>query len=688
VDPVPEAVRQRVEDLRAQINRHNYLYYVLDQPEISDAEYDRLFRELQQLEEQFPELITPESPTQRVGAEAATTFAPVRHRVPMLSLANAFSDTELRDWDLRVKRFLGMPLDSDVEYVAELKIDGLSVSLTYESGRLVTAATRGNGIEGEDVTPNVRTIQQIPLTLRQPVPGSGTPPIPSLLEARGEIFLTHSEFARINAVQEQAGLPTFANPRNAAAGSVRQKDSRVTASRRLHAYFYAVGACEGCGFESQEQLLATYQAWGLRTNPNMRPCRNIGEVLDFAREWATRKLELDYDIDGVVVKVNSFHLQQELGFVSRSPRWAIAYKYPALQARTRVEDIVVQQGMTGALTPVAVLTPVPLAGVVVSRATLHNEAEIRRKDVRIGDVVVIQRAGEVIPEIVEVVTSERTGSEREFRMPTECPFCGAPVSQPEGEAVARCPNPQCPEKVKQRLRHFVSRNAMDIESLGEKRLDQLIDAGLVRTPADLYRLKTEDLLSLDRMGEKLASNILESIEKSRDRPLNRLLYALGIRHVGEHTADVLASHFHSLRAIMDASVEELAAVPDVGQATAESVAAFFADPANRELIERLREAGVRTQEREAPARTNEWAGKTFVFTGTLSLFTREQAEAEVRRRGGRATGSVSRQTTFLVAGENAGSKLARAQQLGVPVLTEEQFRQMLGNASGSAAADR
>lgn len=676
-------VRRRVEELRAAINHHNYLYYVLDRPEISDAAYDLLFQELRALEEQYPELVTPDSPTQRVGAGIATTFAPVAHRVPMLSLDNAFDAEELREWDRRIKRFLGLQSEERIEYLAELKMDGLSISITYENGHLVRAATRGNGFTGEDVTPNVRTIRSIPLRLRNPskdraaMDGRSAHPVPTLLEARGEIFLTHHEFARINAANEETGVPTFANPRNAAAGSVRQKDPRITASRNLDAFFYAVGACEGCNFESQSDLLHTYREWGLKVNPNVRLCADIDEVLQFIEEWATHKETLHYDIDGVVVKVNSFALQQDLGFVSRSPRWAIAYKYPAKQARTKVENIVVQLGMTGAITPVAVLTPVPLAGVTVSRATLHNEDEIQRKDVRIGDTVVIQRAGDVIPEVVEVVTAERNGSERVFAMPAYCPSCGTPLVRPEGEAVRRCPNRACPEQQRQRLQHFVSRNAMEIESLGGKRIDQLIDAGLVRDAADLYHLTREQLLPLERMGEKLAGNILSAIEQSKTRPLNRVLNALAIRHVGEHTASVLADHFGSLEALMNASVEELAAVHEIGETTAKSIHSFFADPENRELVQRLLAAGVRPEPPRHAPRSDRFAGQTFVFTGQLTRFTREEAEALVRQGGGRASGSVSRQTTYVVAGEKAGSKLAKARELGVPVLTEEEFEKLL-----------
>jgi DNA ligase (NAD+) len=669
---IPEEVQERADDLRAQLNYHNYRYYALDSPEISDAGYDKLFHELRHLEEEYPDLITPESPTQRVGAQTVTTFEPSTHRVPMLSLDNAFGEEELREWDQKVKRYLALPGETEIEYVAELKIDGLSMNITYEKGRFTGAATRGNGLVGENVTPNIRSVRSVPLELH-----GSSHKVPDLIEVRGEVFLTHAEFKRINEVNEQAGSPTFANPRNAAAGSVRQKDPKITASRRLDVFLYAVGACEGCSFKSQHELLTAYDKWGLKTNPNVKVCKNIEEVLAFTEEWRTHKEALNYDIDGVVVKVNSFDLQRELGFVSRSPRWAIAFKYPALQVRAKVEDIIVQVGMTGAITPVAVLEPVAVAGVIVSRATLHNEDEIKRKDVRIGDTVVIQRAGEVIPEIVEVVTSERTGSEQPFIMPTTCPSCGTAVVRPEGEAVTRCPNKACPEKVRQRLQHFVSRNAMDIESLGGKRIDQLIDAGLVRDAADLYTLKAEQLLPLERMGDKLVGNILGSIEESKTRALNRLIFGLAIRHVGEHTAEVLADHYGTLERLMQASVEELNAVYEIGLTTAESVAEFFTDPDNRSMVERLMAAGVRPEGSDAAARTDKFAGKTFVFTGGMNIFTREEAEGIVKQNGGRASGSVSKNTSYVVAGEGAGSKLAKAQQLGVLVLTEEQFKEML-----------
>lgn len=715
-----EAVRQRAAELTAQINHANYLYYALDAPELSDAAYDALMRELRELEETYPELVTPDSPTQRVGTDAITTFAPISHRQPMLSLDNAFGTDDLRAWEEKMRRALGAGPDYPIEYVCELKIDGSAVNLTYEDGRFVSGGTRGNGEEGEDITLNLRTIPALPKQLRpaklsssaiplshaagagenpaasaegervprslfdtldKPLaPGKPRPPqegVPALIEVRGEVFMSHREFARINAEMEEQGGKTFANPRNAAAGSLRQKDPNITASRRLDVFLYAVGACEGWEFESQYDLLQTYREWGLRTNPNVRVCPDLEAVIAFCNEWSEKKKELPYDIDGVVVKVNSFALQRELGFVSRSPRWAIAYKYPALQVRTKVEAIEVQVGRTGALTPVAHLTPVAVAGVVVARATLHNEDEIRRKDVRIGDTVVIQRAGEVIPEVVEVVTSERNGDETEFFMPTHCPSCDTEVVKPEGEAVTRCPNPTCPKKVQEGIRHFVSRGAMDIEGLGDRHVEQLTQAGLVQDAADLYDLTKEQLLPLERMGDKLATKILDNIAHSKTRPLANLIFALGIRHIGEHSAEVLAEHFGTLERLKDASVEELATVHEIGKTTAESIAAWFADPRNQAMLDRLKAAGVEAPVHTAAPQSDQLAGKTFVFTGTLLQMKREEAETLVKRRGGRASGSVSKQTTYVVAGENAGSKLTKAQELGVPVLTEDEFLQMI-----------
>lgn len=700
VTAAPLEARERAETLRTQIVRANYLYYIQDAPELSDAAYDALMRELRQLEERYPELITPESPTQRVGFEVVEIFQPFPHRVPMLSLDNAFSPDDLRAWEEKLRRTLGAGPDLEIEYVCELKIDGLSVNLVFQDGRFQKGGTRGDGLIGEEITPNLRTLasllRQIKPSLQAPIkvhvkPESAeemgglfatdteplSPSLPSLIEIRGEVFLSHKEFQRINEDLEEKGGKTFANPRNAASGSLRQKDSSITASRKLDLFLYAVGACEGCEFESQHDLLQTYREWGLPTNPNVRVCKGLNEVMEFVDAWATRKEDLPYDIDGVVIKVNSMQLQRELGYVSRSPRWAIAYKYPALQVRTRVERIEVQVGRTGAITPVAILTPTPLAGVVVSRATLHNEDEIRRKDVRVGDTVVIQRAGEVIPEVVEVVTSLRTGEEIEFQFPTHCPICGTEAVKPEGEAVLRCPNPDCPARLQGSIELFVSRRAMDIEGLGEKHIGQLIQMGLVHDFADIYTLDKERFLQLERMGDKLATKILGNIEKSKTRPLANLIYALGIRHIGEHSSEVLAGHFGTLEKLQSATVEELASVHEIGRTTAESIAAYFANPRNLEMLERLKAAGVEPTAHSSAPQSDEFKGKTFVFTGTLTKLKRDEAEEIVKKRGGRASGSVSKQTTYLVAGENAGSKLTRAEELKVPVLTEDEFLEML-----------
>jgi DNA ligase (NAD+) len=663
------AESERAEELRAQINHANYLYYALDAPELSDAAYDALMRELRHLEETYPELVMVDSPTQRVGTEVTDTFQPFRHRVPMLSLDNAFSMDDLRGWEDKIRRTLGAGPDLQVEYVCELKMDGLSVNVVYENGQFLQGGTRGDGLIGEDITLNLRTISALPKTLREQAA--------SLIEVRGEVFLSHKEFQRINAELEEKGGRTFANPRNAAAGSLRQKDPTITASRRLDIFLYAVGACEGCDFATQYDLLQTYRQWGLRTNPNVQVCQGLDEVMRFVEEWGAKKDSLPYDIDGVVIKVNSFLLQRELGYVSRSPRWAIAYKYPALQVRTKVERIDIQVGRTGALTPVAILTPTALAGVVVSRATLHNEGEIRRKDVRVGDVVVIQRAGEVIPEVVEVVKSERMGDEPEFQMPAECPSCQTPVVRPAGEAVTRCPNPECPAKLQQGLELFVSRRAMDIEGLGERHIGQLIQSGLVRDFADIYTLDKEKFLTLERMGDKLATKILANIATSKSRPLANVIYALGIRHIGEHSSEVLAAHFGTLEKIQAASVDELASVHEIGRTTAESIEEYFASPRSQQMLAKLKAAGVHPQAHASAPSSDELKGKTFVFTGTLVRLKRDEAEEMVKKRGGRASGSVSKQTSYVVAGDSAGSKLARAQELKVPVLTEDEFIDMI-----------
>jgi DNA ligase (NAD+) len=665
---VPKEIQERVEKLREEIRRYDYYYYVLNQPLISDAEYDKLFRELLELERQYPELVTPDSPTQRVGAPPAEEFAPVEHAIPMLSLANCFNDEELEEWDDRVRRMLG---GEPVEYVCEPKLDGLSVELVYVDGVFTVGSTRGDGRVGEDVTRNLRTIKQVPLRL---FPLNGK--VPRLLEARGEVYMEKEAFRQLNEERERAGEPLFANPRNAAAGSLRQLDPNVTASRPLKIFFYAMGRAEGIEIRSQVELLTTFPKLGLPVNPLWKLCKTLDEVKAFYRELLAMRHELPYEADGMVVKVNDFAQREILGEVSRAPRWAIAYKFPAEEATTRVLDIVVQVGRTGALTPVAILEPVEVSGATVSRATLHNEDEIRRKDIRIGDWVIVRRAGEVIPEVVKSIPERRTGAEKEFKMPERCPACGGPVVRPPGEVAYRCENLSCPARIKESIRHFASRRAMDIEGLGEKLVDQLVETGLVRKLSDIYRLKKEDLVNLERMGEKSAQNLLEQIERSKNAGLARLIFALGIRYVGEHLAEVLAEHFPSLEALSNATYEELIQIPEIGPRIAQSIVDFFRNAENRKLIQELKELGVKT-EAEKP-KEGPLSGKTFVFTGTLSAFTREEARRLVESLGGRVASSVSRKVDYVVVGADPGEKLRKAQELGITILTEEEFRKLVG----------
>jgi len=663
----------RAEELRRQLNRANYAYYALDQPEIADSEYDRLFHELLKIETDHPEMATADSPTQRVGVTPLSSFQRHTHRQPMLSLANAFDEADLRQFDERCKRYLGLAEDTAIDYVAELKIDGLSISLTYENGVLTTASTRGDGVNGENVTPNVKTISSIPLRL-----GEGAP---DFIEVRGEVYLSHAEFARINQARETSGEAVFANPRNAAAGSLRQLDSRVTAGRKLTVFLYSTGFSSTPFANSQMELLQTLKHWGLRVNPEAHLCHGIDDVLTFIESAAERKEGLSYDIDGIVVKVNDFGMQSDLGALDRTPRWAIAYKFPAQQGKTKIIDIIAQVGRTGAITPVALVEPVTLPpNSVVQRATLHNQQEIDRKDVRVGDTVLIQKAGDVIPEIVQVVLAERPEGSTPYLLPTECPACGTTVVRPEGEAVTRCPNKLgCPAQISERVVHFVGRRAMDIEWIGAERVIQFIEAGLVNDAGDLYFLKdkTEDLKKLERMGDKLMNNMLDAIEASKTPPLNRLIFALGIRHVGEHTAEVLADSFGSLDKLKVATVEELSNVHEIGGATAESIVAFFGQPETDELLGKLAEAGVNPVAPEHAPQSDKFSGKSFVFTGTLETMTRDDAEAKVKSMGGRAAGSVSKATDYVVAGANAGSKLEKARSLGVTVMTEAEFNEMV-----------
>lgn len=664
---------ERVRTLRAEIERHNYAYYVLDAPIVPDAEYDRLFRELQALEVQHPDLVSSDSPTQRVGAQPAAEFAQVTHRTPMLSLANAFSEEDVANFDRRVREGLRC---EEVEYAAEPKFDGLAISLTYEQGRFVLGATRGDGYAGEEVTGNLRTVRSIPLRLQ----GEQHP---GYLEVRGEVLMLRRDFARMNERAREAGEKEFANPRNAAAGSVRQLDPRITAKRPLRFFAYALAGLEGQPMpHSHAEVLERLRGWGFPVAAERAVVRGAAGLLRYYGEIGTRRAALPYDIDGVVYKVNRLADQERLGYVSRAPRFAVAHKYPAQEELTEVLDIEVQVGRTGAITPVARLKPVFVGGVTVTNATLHNEDEVRRKDIRIGDTVIVRRAGDVIPEVVAAIPEKRSGNEREFVMPVHCPVCGSGVMRLPDEAAARCTGGlYCAAQRKQAILHFASRRALDIEGLGEKLVDQLVDREVVKTAADLYdptRVSVETLADLERMGEKSAQNIVDAIDKSKDTTLARLIYALGIRNVGEATAKDLARHFDSIEALMKATAEELQSVNDVGPVVAESIAGFFAEEHNREVIARLEQAGVRGRAEARPA-VAVVAGLTFVLTGALPRLTREEAAALIEAQGGKVSGSVSKKTDYVVAGEDAGSKLEKARALGVKVIDEDGLRKLLGN---------
>jgi DNA ligase (NAD+) len=667
---IPPEVLARAESLRQALHHHNYRYYVLDDPEIPDAEYDRLMRELEALEAEYPELVTPDSPTQRVGGEPLAAFAEVEHRVPMLSLENALDESELRAFDRRVRERLGREL---VDYLAEPKFDGLAISLTYETGRLVQAATRGDGRRGEDVTAQVRTIRSVPLRLL----GEGWP---ALIEVRGEVVLPRAGFESLNARAREEGGKTFANPRNAAAGSLRQLDPRVTATRPLEMLCYGFGLVEGGRLaETQGGTLALLRAWGLRTSSHLRVVHGAEGAIAYHREIGALRDRLDYDIDGVVLKVDALADQERLGFVSRAPRWAVAYKFPPQEEITRVLDIQVQVGRTGVLTPVARLEPVQVAGVTVTNATLHNEDEVRRKDVHVGDSVIVRRAGDVIPQIMGVIAERRPPDVRPFVMPSLCPVCGSEVVRAEGEVASRCSGGlYCPAQRKETLCHFASRRAMDIEGLGEKLVDQLVERDLVRTPADLYALDEDTLAGLERMGGKSAANLVEALARSRATTLPRFLYALGIPQVGEATAQSLAQHFGTLEAIMSATPATLTEVPDVGPVVAAEVHAFFRQPHNREVIDGLRVAGVAWPEVDRPpVERQPLAGKTFVITGTLSR-PRDAIKDDLLTLGAKVAGSVSKKTDYLIAGSDAGSKLEKARALGVPVLDEDALARLVG----------
>ncbi|MBN1613749.1 MAG: NAD-dependent DNA ligase LigA [Deltaproteobacteria bacterium] len=663
---------RRIEQLRSQIEHHNLRYYQLDDPEISDAEYDRLLQELIEIESSYPDIDVSDSPTHRVGAPPLEKFEPFRHRMPMLSLANAFSEEEILDFHARTKKFLGAT--DEITYVTEPKMDGVAVSLVYEKGLLTAGATRGDGSVGENVTENIRTISSIPIRMKK---HSGAT-VPEVVEIRGEVFMDTEGFKRLNRRRIAQGETPFANPRNAAAGSLRQLDSKVTARRPLRMYCYGIGLQSGATFHTHWEILESLSLWGFCVNPLARKAGNIDLCIEYYHEIQKLREDLPYEIDGIVIKVDDLALQERLGAVSRNPRWALACKFQATQATTTIEDIVVQVGRTGVLTPVAIMTPVQIGGVTVSRATLHNQDEIDKKGIRIGDRVVIQRAGDVIPEVVKVITANRDGRERSFSMPATCPECSAEVVRLEGEAAHRCIGLACPAQIREHIKHFASRGGMDIDGLGEKLVAQLVEKGLIGDPADLYYLKREDLLSLERLAEKSADNLLSSLERSKSPPQEKLLFALGIRHVGEHIARVLASAFPSLESLMQASRAEILSLRDIGPEVAGSITRFFHEPANLKVIEKLRQAGVQPQI-YAPPQSLPLSGKSFVFTGTLSGMARSEAKQIVESLGGQVSASLTKTTDYLVAGTEAGSKLRKATDQDVEILDEEKFLALIGS---------
>lgn len=657
------AAAQEIEELKKTIHYHSHRYYVLDNPEISDAAFDKLLRRLIDIEAAYPSLITPDSPSQRVGGAPAEGFERVAHLTSMLSLGNAFSADELRSFDARVKSGLGR---SDVEYIVELKIDGLAMNLIYENGHLKRGATRGDGTYGEDVTTNIRTIRSVPLVL------SAASDMPPLLEVRGEVYLPRKEFDRLNKLREAAGEPLMANPRNAAAGSIRQLDPKVTAERALDIFLYGLGTEEGLGVATHSAMLEKLQSLGFKTNPHYKVFSNIEDAIVYCESWAEKRVDLPYDIDGVVFKVNDLASQRVLGSTAKDPRWAIAYKFPAEQAATVIEDIVVRVGRTGVLTPTAVLRPVRLAGTTVSRATLHNADYIAEKDIRLGDTVIVHKAGEIIPEVVSVVVNRRTGSEQPFSMPEVCPECGKEIVREIGEVAHKCVNPRCPALLREGLIHFVSRDAMNIDGLGPAVITSLLEAGLVKDAADLYMLKPEALVGMERMGEKSAANLVEAVEASKQAGLARALFALGIRYVGAKASATLARHYGDIDKLAATNLEELLTIDEIGPKIAESIVNYFSDADNLAYIERLKAVGIKLTEERQVAASQELAGKTFVLTGTLSM-PRKEAENLITACGGKVSSSVSKKTSFVVAGEEAGSKLDKANELGVPVLTEAEF---------------
>lgn len=667
-------IKEKIEQLRNIIRYHDRKYYVENNPEITDYEYDQLVKELEHLEKLHPEFITPDSPTRRIGEVPLTHFPTVDHKIPMLSIDNTYSQEELREFDRRTKRILGIDNHRDVEYIVELKIDGVAVSLLYESGFFVRGATRGDGFRGDDVTANLKTIRQIPLKLESPNRNREIPPV---LEIRGEVYLPNKEFQKLNEEKEEKGEPQFANPRNAAAGSLKLLDPRITARRNLRIFAYAIGYREGLELETHSECLRIIQEFGFPVNPNNHLCKNIEEVIRHCNEWDNRRKELDYMVDGMVVKVNSLALYDQLGYTSKAPRWVISYKFQPEQVTTKIEKICTQVGKTGTITPVANLTPVQLAGTTVCRATLHNFDEIQRKDIRVGDHVIVQKAGEIIPQVVCVLKEKRSGNEKIFIEPANCPACSSAVSR-EG-VYLRCHNPLCLAQAKRLIKFFASRDAMDIEGLGPALIEQLVDKGLLKDYADIYYLKYDDLVNLERMGEKSASNLIHAIEKSKKRDLSRLICALGINNVGTHTAEVLTEHFDSLDKLANVTQDELESIYEIGPVVAKSVVTFFQNKHTLEIIEKLKAQGVNT--RKLPSaklvKNPKVSGKSFVITGSLQKYSRNEAENLIKRLGGRVMSSVSKKTNYLLVGEEPGSKLDKARELNIQILDEKDFEEMI-----------
>jgi len=666
--------KKRILTLRDEIHFHNDRYYRDDDPVVTDAEYDALMRELRELEEAHPELVTPDSPTQRVGAKPLESFKQAPHRIPMLSLSNVNSPEEFNEFHQRILKSLDE--DVSVPFVVEPKMDGVAVELVYENGVFTVGSTRGDGVVGEDITENLKTIHQIPLAI-----SGDTKAVPSLLEVRGEVYMPTEKFRQLNERRDENGEPPFANPRNAAAGSLRQLDSKITAKRPLRVFCYGVGTVEGEAFATHKDVLDALSAWGLPVNGLIEVMNDPGDVISYHNRLEETRDDLPYEIDGVVVKVNDLTLQRTLGETSRAPRWATAYKFKSRREQTIIRDIIVNVGRTGTLTPTAILEPVSVGGVTVSRASLHNQDEIDKKDIRIGDTVVVERAGDVIPYVVRSLPEKRTGAEKEFHIPDTCPVCGGDVIRLPGESAYRCVNVSCPARLKESVFHFASKHAMNIDGLGEKLIDQVVDKGMVKDFADLYGMTEKQWADLDRMAEKSAANIVSALEKSKHVTLSRFIHALGIRLVGEHTADILARNFISLERLMETPEDELVKIHEIGPEVAQSVVGFFSEEKNRELIKKLFEQGLSPESPES-ASTGALSGKVFVITGTLSSLTRDEAKEKIQVLGGRATSSVSKNTDYVISGENPGSKLDRAKELGVPVLTEDEFTALLTEATG------